>query len=217
MCLWNKKYHALDCKKGGFVAKRHNEVRDIEAELLSEVCTAVSTEPRLLPITGEQIHGNRSPEARLDVSAVGFWSPQELTFLDVRIFNPNCPSYADKEPPEVYKFHENQKKLEYSDRILNVERASFVPLIFSTSGGWSKETTFYHKRLAKLIANRRNEEYRNIITFIRKRLRFSILRTTLLSLRGNRFTSKFFEDRNARVVDLDMDLIEQQNPDEVYA
>ena len=30
--------HALSCPKGGFPSIRHNEVRDITAELLSEVC-----------------------------------------------------------------------------------------------------------------------------------------------------------------------------------
>ena len=29
--------HAMNCKKGGFVNIRHNEVRDFTAELLSEV------------------------------------------------------------------------------------------------------------------------------------------------------------------------------------
>ena len=35
---------------------------------------------------------------RLDISAIGFWSPQELTMMDVRVFNLNSPSYIDKEP-----------------------------------------------------------------------------------------------------------------------
>ena len=34
--------HALICKKGGFVIRRHNEIRDLEAELLDEVCISVT-------------------------------------------------------------------------------------------------------------------------------------------------------------------------------
>ena len=39
--------HALSCPKGGFPSIRHNEVRDITAELLSEVCHDVEVEPHL--------------------------------------------------------------------------------------------------------------------------------------------------------------------------
>ena len=31
--------HAMICKRGGFVIQRHNELRDLEAELLSMVCS----------------------------------------------------------------------------------------------------------------------------------------------------------------------------------
>ena len=47
--------HALSCPTGGFPSEaiRHNEVRDITASLLSEVCHGVSIEPHLQPLTGE--------------------------------------------------------------------------------------------------------------------------------------------------------------------
>ena len=47
--------HALSCPKGGFPSIRHNEIRDITANLLSEVCNDVRIEPGCLrtqsPIT----------------------------------------------------------------------------------------------------------------------------------------------------------------------
>ena len=39
--------HAMLCKRGGFVTQRHNELRDLEAELLIMVCTDVEIEPVL--------------------------------------------------------------------------------------------------------------------------------------------------------------------------
>ena len=39
--------HTMTCKKGGFVSIRHNEVRDLTANMLREVCHDVSTEPTL--------------------------------------------------------------------------------------------------------------------------------------------------------------------------
>ena len=52
-CPCGQKYdttHAVNCKKGGFVAIRHNKIRDYEANLLAKVYTEVETEPSLQPI-----------------------------------------------------------------------------------------------------------------------------------------------------------------------
>ena len=37
--------HTMNCKRGGFLFIRHNELRDITAELLIEVCPDVMIEP----------------------------------------------------------------------------------------------------------------------------------------------------------------------------
>ena len=66
--------HALSCKKGGFVAQRHNELRDLAADLLAQVCKDVAVEPPLEKLSGETFQhksANTSDEARLDVSARG--------------------------------------------------------------------------------------------------------------------------------------------------
>ena len=52
---------------------RHDSVRNLEAELMMEVCHDVKIEPKLLPIENEPIQGNASEGARLDVSEVGVW------------------------------------------------------------------------------------------------------------------------------------------------
>ena len=129
--------------------------------------------------------------------------------MDVRVFNPNSPSYIDKEPAQQYKIHENEKKAAYNQRVQNIERGSFTPLIFTTTGGWGTETSTFHTRLAKLIAHKRNEDYHHVITYIRRRMRFSILRTTLVALRGCRFSPrKLFDEPYTKVVDIDLNLIE---------
>ena len=69
-------HHALSCAKGGFPIVRHNEIRDLTANLVSEVCHNVYTEPRLQPLDGESLAGataSRDDGARLDVAANGFW------------------------------------------------------------------------------------------------------------------------------------------------
>ena len=90
--------HCLSCKKGGYVIVRHNVVRDTIAELLQEVCKDVRIEPRLLPLTGEELSArtNVVEGARADVSAIGLWQPLNRAFLDIKVFNPLAVSNAAK-------------------------------------------------------------------------------------------------------------------------
>ena len=184
--------HVLSCKKGGYMSMRHNRIRDLEAEFMREVGFDVRTEPILMPIgrTNAIPSGNTSQGARLDVSGVGIWGAYEKTFLDIRIMHPNCPSYVNKPIEKVYAQHEREKKRDYNERVLNVERASFVPIVGSTFGGMGPEANRYHKRIASLIADKRKESYVDVISYTRTRLRFSILKSILTAIRGIRGKSR---------------------------
>ena len=48
--------HAMICPKGGFPTIRHNEIRDLTANMLSEVCHNVIKEPWLQTVQGEIFH-----------------------------------------------------------------------------------------------------------------------------------------------------------------
>ena len=48
--------HAMTCNLGGFPTICHNEIRDLTASLLSEVCHNVAIEPHLQPLNGEGFH-----------------------------------------------------------------------------------------------------------------------------------------------------------------
>ena len=39
--------HAIVCQRGGFIIQRHNELRDLIAEMLRMVCNDVEVEPVL--------------------------------------------------------------------------------------------------------------------------------------------------------------------------
>ena len=153
--------HAMICKRGGFVIQRHNELRDLEADLLNMVCSDVEVEPVLQDISGEQLNrgSNKAQDARLDIHARGFWGPQSSAFFDVRVCHPNAESYRDQEIQQVYRIHENDKKRLYSRRVLDVEHGSFTPLVFATTGGMGDECHRYHCRLAELIAAKKGEQY----------------------------------------------------------
>ena len=76
--------HAMICSHGGLTITRHNDIRDITANWLSEVYRNVEREPPLLPLTGENIvplFANRRDDARADIRATGFWGRQQCAFL----------------------------------------------------------------------------------------------------------------------------------------
>jgi len=138
------------------------------------------------PDFNSNILGNKSEGARLDVSCVGVWSPLERTLLDVRIFHPCAPSYMSRSVEQLYAENERSKKRAYNARVINIEKATFVPLVFSTHGGMAPECRTFVKRVASKIADKRGENYSSIINHLTTRLRFSLLRSILLMLRGSR-------------------------------
>jgi len=68
--------HSFSCPKGDFPSIRHNEIRDLTASLLTEICNEVEIEPTLQPVTGRQFvlaSSNTNDGAHLDIAANGFW------------------------------------------------------------------------------------------------------------------------------------------------
>lgn len=181
--------HMLICRYGGYLTLRHNEIRDLTASLLKETCANVTTEPRLQPLTGESLpaSANREDEARVDIKAKGFWSQgSQEAFFDVRVFHPFAPSYRNTPIATLLKQHENKKKREYGQRVREIERGSFTPLVLTTTGGMGKEATAFYKRLASLISEARNEPYSAVMSWVRCRLSFALLRSCILCIRGSR-------------------------------
>ena len=181
--------HALSCHKGGFPTLRHNEVRDLTATLLTEVCHNVSVEPHLQPLTGEDLAGASAIStngARLDVAADGFWGGRhERAFFDIRVFNPHAPS--NNQPiPNCYRKHENLKKRAYEQRVREVEHGSFTPLVLSLTGGMGCAATVSYKRLASLIAQKKDQPYSRTMAWVRCSLCFALLRSSIQCIRGAR-------------------------------
>ena len=182
--------HALSCTKGGFPTLRHNEIRDITASLLTEVCSEVCVEPELQQVTPDQLNGataNRQDGARLDVSANGVWGGRfQKTYFDVRVFNPLAPSNRNQAPAAVFRKHEQEKKRAYQQRVQDVEQSSFTPLVLSATGGMGPEAFIFYKRLAALLSNKWDSPYSKTLCWLRCRLSFSLIRSAIQALRGAR-------------------------------
>ena len=125
-------------------------------------------------------------DARLDVRARGFWSTAQDAFFDVRVVQPNAPSNSSTSIASAYKKHEDIKKRAYGHRIREVERGVFTPLVFSTTGGMGREATVFYKRLASMLALKREQPYSTVMSWLRCRLSFALLRSAVMCVRGSR-------------------------------
>ena len=177
--------HTLTCKNGGHLIFRHNKIRDLNAEFMREVCHDVIVEPELIPVNHlDNVTGNTAERARLDISARGLWGPFQKTMMDVRIFHPNADSYRNRTIDALYLHHENVKRKDYEQRVLQVEKCT--PLVYSTTGGMAPRATAFHQRLAKMVADKRQERYGDVMSVMRTKLAFVLLRSVLISVRGAR-------------------------------
>ena len=125
--------------------------------LARQVCDDVNCEPALLPVLqGDDIRGNTSEGARLDVSAMGFWRYGQRSFFDVKIFNPFALSKTAVNPITVYKTHEQEKINKYRSRVIDIEQGLFTPLVFSCLGDAFPLTSKMISQLSYLIYLKRS-------------------------------------------------------------
>ena len=186
--------HALVCKKGGFVTLRHNNLRDITAALLKEVCHDVKVEPQLQQFSGELLNertANKQDDARVDISVRGFWQAGQQAFYDVRVFYSNAKRYQNVEIKKCYELNEKEKKKAYNERILNVEQGTFTPIVMLANGGLGREGEKFYGKLASKISEKRCQPYSVVSSWIRRKISFSLMKTICMCLRGSKTLKDF--------------------------
>jgi hypothetical protein len=192
--------HALDCMIGGYRTIQHNEVRDVMAKMMKEAgYTAVEVEPALQPLHGEHFErksANTQADARSDIKCTGFWRHMRTAFFDVKVISPYAKSYVRMASASLYRLGENAKLREYAERIRNVEHADFNPLVFTTAGGMAPQCHLVVKRLALALSEKHGLSNSVVSGWVRCRLSFALLRTTLLCVRGTRARRHFLNDTN---------------------
>ena len=147
-CVCGEKYtvcHALSCKKGGFVAQRHDGVRNLLTSLIGKVCTNSEVEPQLQPLDNDRfnlITAVTSPEARLDCITRGL-----TAFFDLRVTHVNSKCNQGKETSTIFKEQEGEKKREYKQRVLDqgwtLKWDLSLPLFLEPTVGWEPTATAF--------------------------------------------------------------------------
>ena len=176
--------------QGALLSIRHNKIRDITANLSTEVCPNVGIEPTLQAINGESFplrSTNINEGARLDIKASDFWDKSKRsTFFDVRVFNSHASANCKSSSLSTYRKHKQEKRRSYERRIIEVEQGTSTPLVFSTAGGWGPSATVTYKRLASMIAERHGQSYNSTLRFIRCKISYSLLDSAVMCLRAPR-------------------------------
>ena len=169
---------------------RHNEIKDLTAKLLTDVCNNVQIESDLQEITTKTMTkrtANTAEGAGLDVTANGVWGGRrERMYIDVRVFNPFAPSNRQMSLDKCFSKHEKVKKRAYEHRVREVEHASFVPLVMSATGSMAREATNFYKRLVSLLAEKWDQTYNETLHWLRCLISFSLLRSAIQCIQGAR-------------------------------
>ena len=102
----------------------------------------------------------------------------------MRVFNPTAPSNCQQSLASTYKKHERIKIRDYEQRVREVEHGTFTPLIMSLTGGCGNAANICYKRLASLLAKKLDQPYSNTLSWMRCKLSFADLRSSIQCICG---------------------------------
>ena len=169
--------HALDCKKGGLVILRHNEIRDCIGELASQVWPQVIKEP----IVNEATATSSDPGLRLDLGIRGVWQPQVEALFDVRVIDTDAPSHCHRAPNAILESSSQKKKRMYKKAVED-RRGTFTPFVLSVDGLYHKEASHFIKHMATALSSKWDKAYSITSSYIRSLLAFAGVRAVSLCI-----------------------------------
>ena len=149
----------------------------------------VETEPRLQELSNEVFQhktANKEAEARSDIKVKGFWCKERQAFFDIKVVSPFARSYSRMTSMALFAQAERVKEREYGERIRRVEHGDFTPLVVTCTGGMAPESQMVTKRMAERMSKHLKQPQSVVTGWLKCRLSFAILRTTLLCIRATR-------------------------------
>ena len=109
-----------------------------------------------------------------------------MAFFDIKVISPYAKTWSHLSTASMYRSAEKVKEREYLERIRNVEHADFNPLLFTTAGGMAPQSQIVIKRIAATLAEKKGLPKSVVTGWLRCKLSFALLRTTLLCIHGTR-------------------------------
>ena len=170
--------HAMTCKNGGLIHRRHDTVGKVLATWCRKLkpSASVTMEPRIFP------PGSTHPEAdrkRGDVSCFGFWEEQTEAIVDVQVIHTECRSHITREPAAILRSAENTKKRKYLGA-LQAQRKHFTPFVCSSDGLIAGEAGRFLNHLAGDLAAKWEKPYSMVVSQLRTSVSFALVRTAYM-------------------------------------
>ena len=133
--------HALDCRRGGLVIRRHSEIRNALGDLACLAYKDVVREPVVCDSDAD------GPGLIADLSVRGVWQRQGEALFDVHVVDTDAQSYISRSVVDVLVGAEEKKKRKYR-LAAEARHASFSPFVVSVDGALGKEAALFLGRIA---------------------------------------------------------------------
>ena len=181
--------HALKCKKGGWVGRRHKEVLRAWKQYFERAGhTFAVTEP-LLPAIPRGVlvrpSTTRDPDARADL-VVRDDGTGRNEFMDVAVLDTGADCYKGKSTEKILADYEKRKEGKYADRVS--PHGCFTPLICSVYGTLAPQAAKRAYKTARLIDPDRDERDA-VMDLHTVALQSAVIRATSLCIRARSWTS----------------------------
>ena len=178
--------HGLNCSFGPNVIRRHDEIRD-ELALLSRLYyTGTSIEPVIKKPDESKPEGHPDRKGkRGDVLVRGMHASQTDAIIDVRVVNLDAQSRVHATAESTLKSEETNKNTKHR-AACEARRIRFVPFVVSTDGCLGPQADSYPRLLARCLSAKWEKPYSVVVSFLRMRVAFSIVRASSSCMRGPR-------------------------------
>jgi hypothetical protein len=174
--------HALKCKKGGWVTKRHNQVARVWRALFKRVSPVVEAEPLVAPpINLTKASTTRCVDARADIMVAGLFRALQDAYLDVFVSDTGAASYVARQSKVVLREKQSRKRCKYDERVEPL--GVFAPLGCSIYGTLAPEA----EDILTLVVKGLDEEAvekRSTVAWERIALQVGIVKAVSLCLRS---------------------------------
>ena len=176
--------HALCCPTGRYPTICHNEISNLLASIMTDVCSDVATEPVLQHLSEETFRcrtTSTNNAACLDIHARGFGGNQsECTFFDVRIFSPRCPLIVSTPLPPATAIMSKPNVM--CTRREYVKWSMPPSLQYSQPQEEPAHSPPYLKHLCSFLAEKRDLVYSITIGWLQTQLNCSLLTSVIMSI-----------------------------------
>ena len=176
--------HALKCKKGGWVVRRHREVVKAWSTLFKKVSVSVAEEPHLgtaLGTTFRRSTTTTDPDARADIVARGIFAPLQDAYFDVAVLDTGSDSRGAMTSLAVLKGKEQSKNAKYEERVRTLGK--FAPLVCSIYGALAPEASRTLSLVTRGLDSEAPEQEETAF-LQRVCLQFAVLKATSTCLRA---------------------------------